>query len=181
MKSKSGAAPARKTAGGSLKAADARRKTRRIASTKKAAARKKIQSANGKPVSKGRGRQKKGAAGEDAINEFRRVVNIAPLQLERWLGTSDSKKLVRLDASGGAVTDSDPGRLILRILKKRRDSYTVEDFNLMQTVAGEIDRRLSERPKGDIVASNWRYSLMNWGHDPSKPLKRIRGGDENDK
>ena len=26
----------------------------------------------------------------------------------------------------------------------------------------------AQRPDGDIEESDWRYSLMNWGHDPVK-------------
>jgi hypothetical protein len=29
-------------------------------------------------------------------------------------------------------------------------------------------RHLAQRPSGDVSESAWRYSLMNWGHDPSK-------------
>jgi hypothetical protein len=27
---------------------------------------------------------------------------------------------------------------------------------------------LAQRPQGEISESAWRYSLMNWGHDPCK-------------
>ncbi|WP_231974713.1 DUF3140 domain-containing protein [Mycobacterium sp. E1747] len=30
-------------------------------------------------------------------------------------------------------------------------------------------RHLAQRPHGNIDESTWRYSLMNWGHDPMKP------------
>ena len=38
----------------------------------------------------------------------------------------------------------------------------------MNKVVGYINRHLAQKPKGDIEDSNWRYSLMNWGHDPLK-------------
>jgi len=38
----------------------------------------------------------------------------------------------------------------------------------MQTVVGFVRRHRKEKPPGDVFASNWRYSLMNWGHDPMK-------------
>jgi len=31
---------------------------------------------------------------------------------------------------------------------------------------GFIYRHLAQRPAGNIAAAPWRYSLMNWGHDP---------------
>jgi hypothetical protein len=38
----------------------------------------------------------------------------------------------------------------------------------MQKVAGYVARHLKQRPKGDVSETRWRYSLMNWGHDPLK-------------
>jgi hypothetical protein len=31
-----------------------------------------------------------------------------------------------------------------------------------------VGRHLAQRPWGDISATRWRWSLMNWGHDPLK-------------
>lgn len=106
------------------------------------------------------------------IEEFRSVVNIPRNQLERWLGTPESRKLRFPDEPKGAKT---PGQTILKLLAKKHDKITREDVDNMQRVIEFIGPRLQKRPKGDILASNWRYSLMNWGHDPSKPLKRSRG------
>ena len=33
---------------------------------------------------------------------------------------------------------------------------------------GYIKRHLAQRPSGQIEDTAWRYSLMNWGHDPAK-------------
>jgi hypothetical protein len=39
----------------------------------------------------------------------------------------------------------------------------------MATVVGYIKRHLSQGgPRKDKETSAWRYSLMNWGHDPLK-------------
>ena len=39
----------------------------------------------------------------------------------------------------------------------------------MRKVAGYVKRHQAQRPKHeDIEDSRWRYSLMNWGHDPLK-------------
>ena len=35
-------------------------------------------------------------------------------------------------------------------------------------VVGYVHRHLAKRPNGNITDSAWRYSLMNWGHDPQK-------------
>jgi hypothetical protein len=38
----------------------------------------------------------------------------------------------------------------------------------MRKVIGYVHRHLKQRPKGDVAHRPWRYSLMNWGHDPLK-------------
>ncbi len=36
----------------------------------------------------------------------------------------------------------------------------------MRKVVGYVHRHLAQRPSGDAEGTAWRYSLMNWGHDP---------------
>jgi hypothetical protein len=38
----------------------------------------------------------------------------------------------------------------------------------MRKVIGFIKRHTAQRPAGDVSRTRWRYSLMNWGHDPLK-------------
>lgn len=39
----------------------------------------------------------------------------------------------------------------------------------MRKVVGYVNRHLKQEPKKEeIETSNWRYSLMNWGHDPCR-------------
>ena len=38
----------------------------------------------------------------------------------------------------------------------------------MRKVVGYVHRHMTQRPKGDVTDTNWRKSLMNWGHDPLK-------------
>ena len=39
----------------------------------------------------------------------------------------------------------------------------------MRKVHGYVARHLAQQPaKEDVETSKWRYSLMNWGHDPLK-------------
>jgi hypothetical protein len=35
----------------------------------------------------------------------------------------------------------------------------------MGRVVGYV-RHQAQKPQGDVEDSNWRYPLMNWGHDP---------------
>ena len=36
----------------------------------------------------------------------------------------------------------------------------------MRKVTGYVHRHLAQGPRVDVEHSRWRYSLMNWGHDP---------------
>ena len=39
----------------------------------------------------------------------------------------------------------------------------------MRKVVGYVHRHLAQRPRDDVRNTRWRYSLLNWGHDPLKP------------
>jgi hypothetical protein len=53
---------------------------------------------------------------------------------------------------------------ILRILREGPQGEA--DYAHMRKVVGYVARHLAQRPRGDITETRWRYSLMNWGHDP---------------
>jgi hypothetical protein len=55
------------------------------------------------------------------------------------------------------------------ILRKKKDELDEQDYAHMRKVVGYVRRHLAQRPsKERIEDSRWRYSLMNWGHDPCK-------------
>jgi hypothetical protein len=56
----------------------------------------------------------------------------------------------------------------VEILGKDKSDYTDEDIDHMRRVVSYVHRHQAQQPKGDVEDSNWRYSLMNWGHDPLK-------------
>jgi hypothetical protein len=42
-----------------------------------------------------------------------------------------------------------------------------DDLAHMRKVHGYVQRHLARQPAKEAVeTSTWRYSLMNWGHDP---------------
>ena len=43
-----------------------------------------------------------------------------------------------------------------------------DDYAHMRKVIGYVHRHTAQRPGGDVTDTRWRYSLMNWGHDPLK-------------
>lgn len=95
---------------------------------------------------------------------FRDATNMSPSELDDWLKTDESKSVG--DSENGESTGHRSGRRIAEIKRKNVDDLTDDDHEHMNEVVGYVHRHLAQRPDGDIETSNWRYSLMNWGHDP---------------
>lgn len=98
-------------------------------------------------------------------DEFRDLVNMSPAALEKWLASEESQGAGQ-HKDGGESTGHASGRRILVILRTRRGDLSDDDYAHMRKVVGYIRRHLAQRPSGDVRDSRWRYSLMNWGHDP---------------
>ena len=104
----------------------------------------------------------------DALfSDFARVVNMPVGQLERWLETERSKNVGRhkgqRESHGHAA-----GRRIVRLLRTPRADFTADDLVHMRKVIQHVERQLKHRPRGDISETDWRFALMNWGHDPQR-------------
>ena len=101
--------------------------------------------------------------------EFGQAVNMTPAELDKWLKTEESHK-VGYKGKDGTANESvghASGRRIVRILRKKKDEITNDDYAHMRKVVGYVKRHSAQEPE-NIVTSRWRYSLMNWGHDPLK-------------
>jgi len=96
---------------------------------------------------------------------FRDAVNMSPTELEDWLQTDESKSVG--DSDEGESTGHASGRRIVEIKRKNVDELTDADHEHMNKVAGYVNRHTAQRPSGDVTETAWRYSLMNWGHDPT--------------
>jgi hypothetical protein len=101
--------------------------------------------------------------------EFSEAVNMAADEIERWLKSDESLAVGwkgpnrdRPESVGHAS-----GRRIVEILRKKRDEITASDYEHMRKVVGFVRRHSAQRPE-NVYTSRWRYSLMNWGHDPAK-------------
>lgn len=169
-KKKSGTAkPAAKKSGAS-RSATAKKSPAKSAAAKKSSSSGTTKKTASKSPSKKSGTSEKadGREDEQTIAEFKKMMNIPAKELDRWLDTEESKKVGFKENGKGESVGHDSGRKILKILAKRKDRYTDEDVEHIHKVVGYVKRHLAQKPKGDISASNWRYSLMNWGHDPAK-------------
>lgn len=103
----------------------------------------------------------------DVRREFGDAVNMTPEQIEEWLGTEESQS-VGQSRGGGEAVGHEMGRHIVDLLRKSKGDLGEEDEKHMRKVVGYVHRHLAQRPSGDVRATRWRYSLMNWGHDPLK-------------
>jgi hypothetical protein len=127
-------------------------------------------------AAKGKARAKSDAPGplagdghgsaREAIAGFEDAVNMTSAQLARWLETNESREVGFKGATGKESVGHRSGRRIARLLEKSADDLTAGDLAHMRKVAGYVHRHLAQRPAGDIRETPWRYSLMNWGHDP---------------
>jgi Protein of unknown function (DUF3140) len=104
---------------------------------------------------------------EQVVREFDEAVNMTRKELEEWLQTDESKSVGQSDG-GGESKGHESGRKILQILDKNKTDYSSDDIDHMRRVVSYVHRHESQKPSGDVKDSNWRYSLLNWGHDPLK-------------
>jgi hypothetical protein len=102
---------------------------------------------------------------EQVIEEFDEAVNMSRKELEEWLKTDESKSVGQ---GSGESKGHQSGRRIVEILAKNKSDYADEDIEHMGRVVSYVHRHQAQKPKGAVEDSNWRFSLMNWGHDPLK-------------
>jgi hypothetical protein len=100
--------------------------------------------------------------------DFRAAVNMTATQLRNWLHDEESKSVGQKSSGSSEATGHASGRRIVEILDAKKSDLSDSDYSHMRKVVGYVNRHLAQRPKGDVSESNWRYSLMNWGHDPTK-------------
>jgi hypothetical protein len=116
------------------------------------------------------------ATRDDTYREFRDAVNMTRRELERWLDSEESRSVgvtssgdPKSDTGGGESVGHASGRRIAALLGTKKADLTEDDLAHMRKVTGYVHRHLAQRPAhGDVADSRWRFSLMNWGHDPLK-------------
>jgi hypothetical protein len=109
---------------------------------------------------------------DDTYRAFDDAVNMTPAALEKWLATDDSKRVGWKGEDGDGPGESvghASGRRIVDLRHRKKADLTDDDYAHMKKVVGYIHRHLAQGgPAADKDSSDWRYSLMNWGHDPCK-------------
>jgi Protein of unknown function (DUF3140) len=111
-------------------------------------------------------------ARQKAYADFNEAVNMAPAALETFLDSEESKHLGWKGEEGkgsGESVGHKSGKRIVEIKRTRKADLTDDDYAHMKKVVGYVHRHLAQGgPAEDKEHSDWRYSLMNWGHDPCK-------------
>ena len=82
-------------------------------------------------------------------------------ELRAWLRTAESKSVGFVRDGESESVGRKSGKKILRML----EGGPVDEAHVRK-VDGYIARHLAQKPDGDVRGTRWRYSLMNWGHDP---------------
>ena len=104
---------------------------------------------------------------DEIWDEWRDLVNMQPKELEEWLDTDESKNVG--DSDEGESTGHKSGKKILEIKNTNKDDLSDYQWDHMAKVVGYIKRHGKQGgPNDNVEESTWRYSLMNWGHDPIK-------------
>ncbi len=109
---------------------------------------------------------------DQIYKDFGEAVNMTPAELESFLDTDDSKRVGwkgEDGKGGGESVGHKSGKRIVAIKRAKKADLTDDDYAHMKKVVGYVHRHLAQGgPAKDKADSDWRYSLMNWGHDPSK-------------
>lgn len=102
---------------------------------------------------------------DDPTAGFADAVTMTAGQLHSWLDTEQSKSVGQKSGGpestghrSGAPDRGDPA--------DQQADRSDADRAHMRKVVGYVQRHLAQRPSGDVQDTAWRYSLMNWGHDP---------------
>jgi hypothetical protein len=101
--------------------------------------------------------------------DFATAVNMTASELSDWLDTEESRKVGWKGKDGKAAESVGhaSGRRIVELLGKKSAELSDDDYAHMRKVVGYVRRHCAQRPE-NIYTSRWRYSLMNWGHDPCR-------------
>ena len=103
--------------------------------------------------------------------QFDALVNLSAAELAAWLETPQSRKVGMVRRGETESVGRQSARRILAILAADPADLDDADYRHMKKVIGYCRRHLAQRPWGDVTDTRWRWSLMNWGHDPLRGRK----------
>ncbi len=105
---------------------------------------------------------------QETAAAFDRAVNMTAAELRRWLETRESLSVGFKRRGDSESVGHRSGRRIVGLLGRHKAELEEDDYAHMRKVVGFVARHRAKPPAGDVTKTRWRYSLMNWGHDPLK-------------
>ncbi len=107
---------------------------------------------------------------DQVLARFRAAVNMTAAEIEDWLETEESRKVGHTRPGEAESVGRMSARRIVAILRTPREKLDGGDYAHMRKVAGFVARHRGQGPHDEwrVPGSRWRFSLMNWGHDPLK-------------
>ena len=106
---------------------------------------------------------------QEVVKEFKDAVNMTTSELDKFLKSEESKSVGITHEGESESVGHQSGEYIVKLLHQKVGDYNDEDIAQMKRVVSYVHRHLAQKPeKEEIEGSRWRYSLMNWGHDPLK-------------
>jgi hypothetical protein len=105
-------------------------------------------------------------ARDETIRDFYDAVNMSADEIEAWLRTEESRSVGWHHEGENESVGHQSGRRIAELLRTDSRDYDEDDLAHMRKVIGYVHRHMAQGPGGEVEHSRWRYSLMNWGHDP---------------
>lgn len=110
---------------------------------------------------------------DQLYKEFREYINMGAGELGKWLDTKEAKA-VDLEPLESDIPSRKAGERTIKILRKKPFELTKSNYDHIERAIAFLSKKLAERPEGNIADTLWRYSLMNWGHDPLKTGPKSR-------
>ena len=109
---------------------------------------------------------------DETYKAYHEAVNMPPAALTKWLDSDESRAVGWKGEDGhgsGESVGHRSGERIVELAHKKKSDLSDDDFAHMAKVVGYVHRHLAQGgPAEDVEHSRWRYSLMNWGHDPCR-------------
>lgn len=102
---------------------------------------------------------------EQTWQQWRTLVNLSAAELSDWLETEESWS-VGDKRHGEESIGHAAGRRTAELLETPVEEWTAEDWRHARRALGVVKRHRAQWPQRDVEATRWRWSLMNWGHDP---------------
>ena len=118
------------------------------------------------------GRRRRGGNTPFAIR-FHLGAGVSGFAIHPGLGVKTMAEMMDY-AKKNPVTEADAEteakfRRIVEIKRKKKADLADDDYAHMKKVVAYVRRHTAQGgPAKDKEHSDWRYSLMNWGHDPLK-------------